>query len=207
MKILTIDTTNKNITIILQEDSTIIDSLIIENTTKQAEELVIDIEKILNNNRIWYENIDAFSVVNGPGSFTGLKVSMAIIKAIKSVFPNIPIITNNIFEIISYNEDFDFVILSADLNGQYICDKNHKMEYMRNDKIALLLNEENLKSKKIITNKKNLMDYFKLENYIIEYKNTSVKNIVSLNNYKFENNSFDYSIVPLYMREPQINKK
>lgn len=207
MKILTIDTTNKNITIILQEDSTIIDSLIIENTTKQAEELVIDIEKILNNNRIWYENIDAFSVVNGPGSFTGLKVSMAIIKAIKSVFPNVPIITNNIFEIISYNEDFDFVILSADLNGQYICDKNHKMEYMRNDKIALLLNEENLKSKKIITNKKNLMDYFKLENYIIEYKNTSVENIVSLNNYKFENNSFDYSIVPLYMREPQINKK
>ncbi len=207
MKILSIDTTNKNIIVLLQENNKIIDSIIIENTTNQAEELLIDIEKILNNNNIWYKNIDAFSVVNGPGSFTGLKVSIAVIKAIKSILQNTPIIVNNIFEIISYNRDFDFIILNADINGCYICDKNYKMEYMKNDKITLLLNEENLKSKKIITNKKNLMDSFNLGNYIIEYNNTDVNNIALLNSYKFKNNLFTVDIIPLYMREPQINKK
>ncbi len=207
MKILSIDTTNKNIIVLLQENNKIIDSIIIENTTNQAEELLMDIEKILDNNNIWYKNIDAFSVVNGPGSFTGLKVSIAVIKAIKSILQNTPIIVNNIFEIISYNRDFDFIILNADINGCYICDKNYKMEYMKNNKITLLLNEENLKSKKIITNKKNLMDSFNLGNYIIEYNNTDVNNIALLNSYKFKNNLFTVDIIPLYMREPQINKK
>ncbi len=207
MKILSIDTTNKNIIVLLQENSNIIDSIIIENTTSQAEELVVDIEKILNNNNIWYDDINAFSVVNGPGSFTGLKVSIAVIKAIKSIFQDIPIITNNIFEVIANSREFDFIILNADINGCYICDKNYKMEYMKNDKITLLLNEENLKSKKIITNKKKLMDSFNLGNYIIEYNNTNINDMALLNGYKFKNNLFSDNIIPLYMREPQINKK
>lgn len=210
--ILTIDTTNKNLRVLLQNKEELVDFTLIENSANQAEKLVLTIEEIIKKNNLWYSDMCAYSFVNGVGSFTGLKISTAVIKAIKSLFPNIPIITNNTFEIISYNpkqnKKYDFIIIEADINGSYIKNNENKMEYMKNDKISLLFDNKQIKSKRVITNRKNLKDIYNLNfNIEVEYREVNNDNIVLLNNYKYKNGIFSSDIYPLYLRDPQIIKR
>lgn len=210
--ILTIDTTNKNIRVLLQNKGKLVDHLLLEQSTRQAERLVLEIEEILKRNNLWYGDMDAYSLVNGVGSFTGLKISTAVIKAIKSIFCDTPVIVNNTFEIISFNQEqnkeYDFIILEADINGCYVKNSDDKMEYMKNNKISLLFDNRFLQCEKVITNRKNLDSMCHMDSTIeIDYREINNENIVLLNDFKYKNKIFSDDIYPLYLREPQIIKK
>lgn len=212
--ILSIDTTNKNIRIILQKGDKLVDKIAIDDAKNQAESLVLDIEKILKTNDIWYNDINAFSVVSGPGTFTGLKIAISVVKALKSVFQETPVIVNNIFEIMAFKKNFDFIILRADINGCYVCDCNNKMNYMKNNEIALLFENYKLKFNRVITNRKDLVDFINKKTLeklamknIIEYNDIESDDLIALNDYKFKNKLFSKDIFPIYLRDPQINRK
>lgn len=205
MLILTINTINRDISILLQNDNMLIDEISIKDKNQHAELLLFNIEKILNNNKLWYNDINCFSVINGPGSFIGLKVSIAAIKAIKTILPDKLIITNNVFEILSFKKKYNFIILKADYSGCYMCNKNNEMIYIKNDDIIDFLNAQSSRKNIIITNDKKLVDFLKINNIL--YSEINIGDIVLLNYYKYTNNFFSTNIVPLYIREPQINKK
>lgn len=85
MKILALDTATKVCSVAVLED----DSVLIENTVysdKNHSEIMLKlIDDTLKENALNIKDIDAFAISNGPGSFTGLRVSSATVRAFASV--------------------------------------------------------------------------------------------------------------------------
>lgn len=199
MKILTIDTADKDASIFLQEENKLISYKKVDNN-KQAEILTIDIENILSKNHFEYKDLDCISIVNGPGSFMGLKISVCIAKAIACVIPKIKIIKNNLFEILSYKKKYDYIVLDAGFNGFYISDKNKNYFYTKTEMF------EPNKNEILLTNSEKVMNLLKVYNI---FKCDSKKDdVINLNYLKYNNGIFENeNLTPLYIREPQINKK
>lgn len=88
MLILGADTSGKNGSIALvrfsQGEPQTLDLVPLEGGTFSAQ-LVPQISQLLKRHGLKKENIDAFAVASGPGSFTGLRVGLAAIKALAEV--------------------------------------------------------------------------------------------------------------------------
>ena len=191
--ILNVNTIYKNTEVFLQSNNKIVDFLCIEKENSQSELLVNTVEKILLKNNIEYKNVDCFSALSGPGSFMGIKVAVSFMKAIQSVYPNKKFILNNVFEILSFGEKFDYILIKADIRNYYLYDKN----------ISLINSFDNIKKgSKIITDLDGLPEGFE---YI--KKNVNNETIKALNVYKYNNALFNKILDPFYVREPQINRK
>ena len=85
MKILSIDTSSSNCATALLEDDKLIDENSLNNGLTHSENLMPLIDKLLKRNNIDLKNIDLISVSIGPGSFTGIRIGIATIKAIAEV--------------------------------------------------------------------------------------------------------------------------
>ena len=105
MKILGIDTSTMAANIAVLEDDKLICEYTINTKKTHSQKLMPMIENMLQLSDIDIKDIDAIGVCVGPGSFTGLRISMATAKAIAHV-NNIPIIGVNSLEILGSNMDF-----------------------------------------------------------------------------------------------------
>ena len=191
--ILNVNTIYKNTEVFLQSNNKIVDFLCIEKENSQSELLVDSVEKILLKNNIEYKDIDCFSALSGPGSFMGIKVAVSFMKAIQSVYPNKKFILNNVFEILSFGEKFDYILIKADIRNYYLYDKN----------ISLINSFDNIKKgSKIITDLDGLP-----KDFVYIKKNVNNETIKKLNFYKYNNSLFNETLDPFYVREPQINRK
>lgn len=200
-KIITVDAINQDIKIVVQNNSILSDIYTINEASSQAELLVLSIEEALKKNNLTYNDIDILSVINGPGSFISIKTSISFTKAFK-VLTNKKIIENDVFEILSYNKNFNYVVVNGGINCFYI--KDTKGTYTQKKKEDFL---KTLKTNDIvITNNKEIQNY--LDNFCnIMYTEYSVENLVKLNYFKTENKIFSEDIQPLYIGQPQINVK
>ncbi len=63
-------------------------------------QLVPQIASLLSNHGLSKRNIDAFIVISGPGSFTGLRVGLAAIKALAEILQK-PIVPVSVLEVIA----------------------------------------------------------------------------------------------------------
>ena len=88
MLILGIDTSGKNGSIALvrfaQEQAQTLDIVPLEGGTFSAQ-LVPQISELLGKHNLSKKDIDAFAVASGPGSFTGLRVGLAAVKALAEI--------------------------------------------------------------------------------------------------------------------------
>ena len=127
-------------------------------------------------------------------------ISVCIAKAIACVIPKIKIIKNNLFEILSYKKKYDYIVLDAGFNGFYISDKNKNYFYTKTEMF------EPNKNEILLTNSEKVMDLLKVYNI---FKCDSKKDdVINLNYLKYNNGIFENeNLTPLYIREPQINKK
>jgi tRNA threonylcarbamoyl adenosine modification protein YeaZ len=202
MIILTIDTTGDCVFGVLQEDDGMIDKFISSTNNRHAELLLPLVEDFLRKNNVSYRSIDCFSAVNGPGSFMGLKISMAFIKAIRCAIPNTKIILNSIFQILSFRREYDFVVLEANADGLYVSDGEQNNFYRDKEEFSSFLRE----GKRLVTNSQNVVDFLKSSNIILERMDAN--RIISLNYFRYINSQFDMGeIKPVYIRESQINTK
>lgn len=71
-------------------------------------QLVPQISALLSKHRLTKQDIDAFVVISGPGSFTGLRVGLAAIKALAEVL-NKPIVPVSLLEVMA---------VAAGINGR-----------------------------------------------------------------------------------------
>lgn len=71
----------KEITVSLKEGPKVVDSLTDYNEYG-SQVLLPLIEKILEQNSLFFKNLSAVEVETGPGSFTGLKVGAAVAQAV-----------------------------------------------------------------------------------------------------------------------------
>ena len=84
MNKLIINTANSELFIVLQKDNEIFSSAL-SSSARHNETMVNEIDKLLKENMLEITDIDEFGVVVGPGSFTGIRVGLATIKAFRDV--------------------------------------------------------------------------------------------------------------------------
>lgn len=196
-KILAFNIIPNNINIILRIGSFNIISKFIESN-KQSENLVKSINELLKENNLKYEDIDIFSSITGPGNFTSIKTALAVLKAIQ-ISTNKKIVTNNMFELISFNQtEHDVVILDLNNIKYYIQNKDNYYVIYKKDINDFL---EKNKNSKILTNDKNILN----SNMI--FSNFSNEKWLELIEYKAEHNIFTEKIEPLYIEEAGITKR
>ena len=82
MKILAFDTSNNTVSVAVSEGQNILAYLEELKPAMQAERLLPMIEKTLSNADLTYKDIDYLGVINGPGSFTGIRAGLAAAKGI-----------------------------------------------------------------------------------------------------------------------------
>ena len=115
MLVLGVDTSGKNGSIALarleQGTPRTVEVVALEGGTFSAQ-LVPEISELLQRHRLTKRNIDAFAVVSGPGSFTGLRVGLAAIKALAEILQK-PIAAVSLLEAVAQISGSEGDVLAA----------------------------------------------------------------------------------------------
>lgn len=80
--LLSADTSSSRFSIALLEGKRLIDEFESEPSNRHSSDLLLEIERLLSKNSYLLEDVDAFCVGLGPGSFTGLRVGITTIRGI-----------------------------------------------------------------------------------------------------------------------------
>lgn len=111
MRYLGIDTTKKQSFLFLGDEKQSV-SKILPPYEKHSEMLMINIDKFLQENNVALDDIDVFANVSGPGSFTGIRIGLGVVKAFAYAKKK-NIINLNIFEILSQYVGDGIVLLEC----------------------------------------------------------------------------------------------
>lgn len=139
MKILAIDTTSNICSTALLEDDKLIDENTINNGLTHSENLMPLIAGLLERNKLSLSDINLIAVCVGPGSFTGIRIGIASIKAMAEVY-KIPVAEVTSLESLAMStikNDTIVALIDARNNQVYsgIFDENIKLkeEYIADD--------------------------------------------------------------------------
>ena len=81
MKILSIDTSSPNCSVCVLEDTTVLKQIDLQDANTHSVNLMPLIQQILEQLHLTLSDIDLFACDKGPGSFTGIRIGIATIKA------------------------------------------------------------------------------------------------------------------------------
>ena len=113
MRILAIGTSSKNCTIAISEDKNLIKEININTGLTHSETLLPNIEMILKETNLTLNDLDAYAVSIGPGSFTGIRIGVATIKGL-CLGVDKPVIAVPSLLALAYNQkDFNGYIVSC----------------------------------------------------------------------------------------------
>ncbi len=191
MYTLFISTYDKLITIGLLLNGKVLEKL--ENLSNQNHSVLVMpmIDNILKNNNITVNDLNEIIVVNGPGSFTGVRIGVTIAKTLAYTL-NIPIKTISSLEIyaVSIKSNDNKLIEISDLKGKYIGYFNKDNElindliYLKNDEyIEFIKDKKKYLKEKTDINLENIYNYLKDKEPINPHKVNPIyiKNIEVLN--------------------------
>jgi len=101
---------------------------------KHNERILTLIEEILKENSVTLNDIDEFGVVIGPGSFTGIRVGIATIKAFKDVTGKIAKGVNNLELLFNLAQEkgIDIVAIEGSLNSYFVAENVNGNIYIYN---------------------------------------------------------------------------
>ena len=117
---LLIDTHDKEVNIVLYKDHKLM-YIFSETYNNQSKELLPNIAKVLNDNSQSINDIDEIIVINGPGSFTGIRIGVTIAKTIAYSL-GIPIwsISSLLLKTIGNLESGDYSVVIPDNKGFFV---------------------------------------------------------------------------------------
>ena len=150
MKILAVETSSEICGVALIEDEILIKEEILEDKNTHSVKLMPLVDKLLKETNTNLDEIDLFAVDNGPGSFTGIRIGIATIKAFMDATNKKGIGVTSL-ECLAYNVSNDGIICSI------IDAKNDNVYYGIFEKIGdIIKNEE-----KDFSNINALVEYLK----------------------------------------------
>ncbi len=122
MNYLAIDTSGKNLTLIIKKDGVVYKVFDSECGVNHSVELMPKLEKLASEVNFDFFSASFFAVVVGPGSFTGIRIGVATVKALCFAF-NKPYLSITSFDTLAYNEEGGKVLalIDAKHNGFYAC--------------------------------------------------------------------------------------
>src|ERR1700722_4807934 len=86
MLILAIDTSTRTGSVAILRDNRVLDEVSAHEETPYSTRLFRDLELLQSRAHFQMDRIDVFAVASGPGSFTGLRVGLAAVKAFAEVW-------------------------------------------------------------------------------------------------------------------------
>lgn len=187
MKILALNTVTSKLSVVLDKDGEIYSYSDAESNHAHSVKIMGAIDDVLSRAQVSLNDIDVFSAVIGPGSFTGIRIGVSVINAFTLAL-NKPAIAVTIFDTVKYNEQRRLIMFDARHDNFYVA----RSDGMRKELIGVLnaheLNEYD--EEKVIID----------ENYISE-----PQDLINAVKYRFDNNEYDFA--PLYMRETEAERK
>lgn len=102
MKILAIETSTMLGGIAIVDDNGLISEIRLNVSVEHSERLMPEIEHLLKSSGLTINDVDAFAISSGPGSFTGLRVGMATVKGL-SFASGKPVISVPTLEAMAWN--------------------------------------------------------------------------------------------------------
>ena len=113
MNILSIDTTTKEASVSILGNGNIVTNSI-SNEVTHSEKLLPLIDTTLKENNLKLENIDMYACINGPGSFTGIRIGLSTLKAFgfidnKKIFSMSSL---DLMSYVAYKKSKDCIIIS-----------------------------------------------------------------------------------------------
>lgn len=146
MKLLCIDTTKPEAVICLNNEGKA-SCIKIPDTKRHSEALLNEIENFLCENKLTVQNLTHLGCVTGPGSFTGIRIGMATVKALSFAL-NIPIVCGDYFTIVSGLVKNAYVALKNTSSSVYLTQisrsKCKQIEVVENSKILDTIGDKKL---------------------------------------------------------------
>ncbi len=110
MRVLAIDTSTMVSTCAILEDEKLLGEYSLNQEITHSENLVPMIKEMLDNLELNISHIDLYGVAIGPGSFTGLRIGIATIKAFAHVFDK-PMVGVSTLEGLAFNLPYRGIIV------------------------------------------------------------------------------------------------
>ena len=193
MYTLFISTFDKYIQIALLKDNEVLTHEIKESLNSHSVHTMPMIKEILENNKLTPKDLKGIEVVNGPGSFTGVRIGVTIAKTLAFTL-NIPIKTISSLEAYSISTKGDKKLITLkDIKGVY---------YGLFDKDNQLLEPLNYLSNK------DFADFVKANNYQNIIINPEIKlNIKNIHLYLKDKKAINpHYVKPLYIKKIEVEK-
>lgn len=227
MKILSIETSSKICSTAILEDKSPIKKIELNNGLTHSETLMPLIKQILEETNLNLSNIDLLVCDIGPGSFTGIRIGVATVKAFTDSL-NIPSVGISSLEGLAYNiknEGYICSLIDCKNNNCYYSlyefKKNNYtlIETPKADSIENCLNYLNYKySNCTITFVGDIYLYKALientsKNFILIDNANSKSNDIDVYNLgiagfnKFNKSGKDENLLPLYLKKPQAQRQ
>jgi len=212
MLTLAFDCSTSTMSIALIDGSKILGEKNYIQEAKHSEMLVLEIKNLLDSNKINFNDLDLIIATNGPGSYTGIRVALAVLKIIK-ITTQKPVFTVNCCEVIAdkYSKNYNKINVIIQANG----DEVYYAKYNINN------NFEELVSPRISSVGDVLLE-IKTEEFLCGSANKIFKEHLLKSNQddmilaydvaiygqkKFLQNKDSQDILPLYLRDPKITKR
>lgn len=169
----------------------------------ESEKLMPEIDDLLKNKKIKYDDLERIIVVKGPGSFTGLRVGVSVVNAIAYV-QKIPVYGIDSFKFLrAKNEDdeIEVIVLFAGRSEVYVqlTEKSEPVIYKVEEAVDVL-KEKGIKKVfgEVLQEQKKSFKEVKL----IESTKTFGETVLSLKEKELEKKNI---IEPLYIKGPGIS--
>ena len=167
---------------------------------KHSENLLPKIEEILGETKL--ENLDYLAVNVGPGSFTGLRISIATAKALLLTQKNLKAIKINSFELMankffkSSKLDKANFVIDALSNLYFVCEM---------DKNLNVLSAPKMVEKSELFALENIVADKKIDEILCEIVVSTCEDLNEVANLKIKNNEIcnEKDLLPLYIRPSQ----
>lgn len=196
-----IDTSCETLTVALIRN----DSLLGESTISSSEHskyAMTEIEKLFKNNSISPQNVDKIMVVNGPGSFTGIRIGVTIAKtyAWACKINVIPISTLKSYAL--SNNGYNYYVPFIDARRGYVYAGIYDKDYNTILDDTYILLDDLIKKVE------------SLDNYVFIGKSNKEEildnklNIMNIYNYyKDENGISPHALMPNYLKKTEAEEK
>lgn len=196
-----IDTSVNNVSISVVKDSKIL-SIIQEDIPNEHSKYATSyVKKVIDGAGLDANDIDNILVVNGPGSFTGVRIGVTIAKTYGYLINKdiIPVSSLKALAISSHKKEMVMSVITANRSNYYvgIYDSEYNEviseQFVSNNKLLELINEYN---PYIVSNDFNVLGKYKLNKVNLD--------MVEIVNYYKDKNAVNYhALVPNYLKLPQ----
>lgn len=212
MRTLCVDTSSDICSVCLMQDDKLLQIKELNDGKTHSENLMTLIKDLVGEE---FERVQAIACCVGPGSFTGIRIGVATVKAIAEV-KKLQVVGISSLESLDYNEEFNGLVCSLidARNNQVYAGlfKNHQQvgEYMADDIEAVLNTIENNQKILFIGNGAVLHQHLIMDKFGINAKfaERNEQTSVSIGKCAYAKNSFGAvdTLQPMYLRKSQAER-